>query len=345
MSVINQVLQDLDRRGVAVNVGEQTLASVPARPRRWPWLAAGLALATGLVLVWALRPPVSEPSPAPVVSAPVAASAPAQTTRKPAVAKTGTPPVSTVAPVKVPAASSVEKPKVAAAKSDIPISAPSPSQKIVAQTPAALPATLAPASGKRMNTQNQADAEYARAVMLVEQGREEEAQGALHAALKLDAGHREARSLLAHLLIQTRRSNEAESVLQEGLSLHPDASADAMLLARLRVERGDVATALETLHAGSPHAQQQADYRAFTGTLAQRLGKHDEAVAEYQAALRLAPDNAGWWVGLGISLQAAGHAAEAQAAYQRALALGTLTPAMQRFAEQRASAGQKQQGE
>ena len=106
-----------------------------------------------------------------------------------------------------------------------------------------------------------------------------------------------------------------------------------------------MSAALETLRAGLQHAQQKPDYRAFMDTLAQRLGQQEEAVTHYQAALQLAPDNAGWWVGLGISLQAAGHETEARAAYQRALALGTLTPAMQRFAEQRAGAGQKQQGE
>lgn len=341
MSVINQVLQDLDRRGVAVNVGEQTLASVPARSRRWPWLVG--ALVVTLSAVWVIRSSASAPPLAPGVSAPVAASTPAPMNPKPAMARVVAPAASAVAAVKVQAASSVEKAKVEPAKSDVPISVPSPSQQIVA--PASLPATLAPASGKKMNAQNQADAEYARAVMLVEQGRNDEAQTALTTTLKLDNGHREARTLLARLLIQARRSTEAERLLQDGLSLHPDASADAMLLARLRVERGEVNAALETLLAGAPHAQQKPDYRAFMGTLAQRLGRHEEAVTDYQAALQLAPDSAGWWVGLGISLQAAGREAEAKTAYQRALALGTLTPEMQRFAEQRLNGGQKRQGE
>jgi predicted RNA polymerase sigma factor len=48
---------------------------------------------------------------------------------------------------------------------------------------------------------------------------------------------------------------------------------------------------------------------------------------------------------LGISLQATGREAEAKTAYQRALTLGTLTPEMQRFAEQRLNGGQKRQGE
>lgn len=342
MSVINQVLQDLDRRGVAVNVGEQTLASVPVPAPRWPWFAGALTLAIAATLVWVMRPtgsaPAAIPSAAVGVAAPVTASAPAPARTSATAKRAVTPAASAVTPVKAQAAAPLALAKTEPAKPVEPMAAPAPSQKVLA--PAATPV-----SGKKMNTQNQADAEYARAVMLVEQGREDEAQSALTATLKLDNGHREARTLLARLLIQARRSNEAERLLQDGLNLHPDASADAMLLARLRVEHGEVAAALETLRAYAPHAQQKPDYRAFMGTLAQRLGRHNEAVTDYQAALQLVPANAAWWVGLGISLQAAGHEAEAKSAYQRALALGMLTPEMQRFAEQRLNGGQKRQGE
>jgi len=107
------------------------------------------------------------------------------------------------------------------------------------------------------------------------------------------------------------------------------------LLARIQVERGDLQGAHDMLsrHAGS--AANNADYHAFDAALLQRLGRHTEAVAGYQAALRLAPGAGVWWMGLGISLQADNRGTEALEAFRRAKAAGGLSPDLLGFVDQR----------
>jgi Tfp pilus assembly protein PilF/ketosteroid isomerase-like protein len=208
-------------------------------------------------------------------------------------------------------------------------------EQVVAPPPVPLAAPVAALQpGKQMSAQNQADNEYARASLMLEQGRTEEANAALQAALKLEPRHVEARTLLARLWLEQKQQAEAERLLIEGISLQPEQSGYSMLLARMKVARNDLSGGVEVLKAGLPQAQHRADYRAFYATLLQRAGNHAEAVTNFQAALHHQPGNAPWWLGLGISLQAAGQASEAKSAFQQALALGTLSPELQRYAQQ-----------
>jgi MSHA biogenesis protein MshN len=106
-----------------------------------------------------------------------------------------------------------------------------------------------------------------------------------------------------------------------------------MLLARLQIERGG--SGIETLTRTLPHASGNGEYQAFLAGALQRQGRHAEAAEQYQAALRSAPGNAIWWMGLGISLHADKRDADARAAFRRAEAAGTLTPELQAFVERK----------
>ena len=180
-----------------------------------------------------------------------------------------------------------------------------------------------------------AENEFRSATALLNQGRVAEAMDGYKLALQQDGGHAAARQALVGLLLESRRIDEAQQLLQEGLRLNPDRSAYAILLARIQVERGDLQGAHELLsrHAGS--AASNADYHAFDAALLQRLGRHKEAVTEYQAALRLAPRAGVWWMGMGISLQADNRGTEALDAFARAKAAGGLGPDLLDFVDQR----------
>jgi MSHA biogenesis protein MshN len=86
-------------------------------------------------------------------------------------------------------------------------------------------------------------------------------------------------------------------------------------------------------HAGG--AVNDADYHAFDAAVLQRLGRHREAVAAYQSALRLAPRAGLWWMGLGISLQADSRGADALDAFRRARSAGGLNSDLLAFVDQR----------
>jgi MSHA biogenesis protein MshN len=101
------------------------------------------------------------------------------------------------------------------------------------------------------------------------------------------------------------------------------------------VERGAVAEATATLEKALPYANSQADYQAFLAALLQRQNRNDEAIAHYQIALQLAPNNGIWLMGYGMSLQAMQRNADAKDAFKHALDTQTLSPDLQAFVQQK----------
>ena len=167
------------------------------------------------------------------------------------------------------------------------------------------------------------------------QGRVSEGTEGLRTALTIEAAHEGARQTLVSLLMEQRRFDEAFSALQQGLELNPANSSFAMLTARIQVERKDLAGALVVLQKYAPAAGSNAEYHGFSAALHQRLGRHADAVEEYQTALRLSPQTGAWWVGLGISQEASDRRKEALASFQRAQSVGNLSPELVAYVDQR----------
>lgn len=167
----------------------------------------------------------------------------------------------------------------------------------------------------------QAEAEYRLAVLAQGEGKSEEALARYRMALAQQASHSRARLALANLLVEMKRYDEAEEMLQTGMEQGTRRLQFAQTLARLKVERGDAAAALRILQQQGAEGDGNADFQAFTGALLNRLGRPHEAVSHYQEAVRLEPNQARWWAGLGIALDADGKPAEARDAYLKARSL------------------------
>ena len=195
--------------------------------------------------------------------------------------------------------------------------------------------TSADAAMKHMSPQQRAENEFRRGSALLQQGRGADAQDAFRDALQFNANHDGARQALLGLLIEAHRNADAERLLQDRLNLGASHPGFAAALARLQLDRGDTTAAIETLQRTLPFAAQNADYVALLAAILQRAGRHVEAVEQYHAAVRLAPNAGVWWMGLGISQQALNHVAEAQDAFKRARAGNALTPELQAFVDQR----------
>jgi MSHA biogenesis protein MshN len=180
-----------------------------------------------------------------------------------------------------------------------------------------------------------AESEYRKALALHSQGRQNEALAGFGAALQADPTHVNARLGLVNMLLEQRRLADAQAILEEGLGLVPGQPQWAMRLARIQIERGDLRGASDTLQKTSSGATGDAEFHALHAAVLQRLTLHKEAVTEYQAALRLAPQAGVWWMGLGISLEADGRGLEAREAFQRARASGALSAELDRFVEQK----------
>ncbi len=215
----------------------------------------------------------------------------------------------------------------AAAASERMAKAETPSKPAAALVEKQLPA------GKGGREQSEAD--YRRAVMLVNGARVQEATDVLLDVLSRDGSHTASRQLLARLLIEQRRLDEAYAILAEGLALQPGQVGWAMTLARLQVERSDLAGAARTLQASQQYAAGNADYLGFAAHVQQRLGQHKAAVELYQGAIRVAPGEGRWWLGLGLALESDQRAAEAREAFLRARATGSLNPDLQALVDQK----------
>jgi MSHA biogenesis protein MshN len=375
MSVINQVLLDLEKRrasGAERSVLPNHVRALPEGERvvPWGWIAAGGAavIAAGAVS-WAFYSgfdsPLTRAASAPAaqrgaeiaIERVVAASAgvtvdagPAdegESMRKEALASRLSFELSSLPPE--PASATTRAPLSTArviGKGDSQPSAGSevtgavvpPVKAAGGAAPAKTPAAAQPGIRKEVRQptpRELAENEYRKAITSLHQGRLAESQEGFQAALNLYPGHLGARQALVGLLLESRKPGEAERVLQDGLALAPAQTGFALTLARLQVDRGEPAMAVATLRKGLEHAPGNADYTAFLAALLQRQGRHDEAIEQFQSALRTRPAAGVWWLGLGVSLQAANRTAEAQDAYRRARAANNLSPELAAFAEQR----------
>jgi MSHA biogenesis protein MshN len=180
--------------------------------------------------------------------------------------------------------------------------------------------------------------DFRRAVALLNLGRVAEAQQLLTGVLKTEPGHANARQVYVALLVEQGRIEPARRLLEDGLALSPGHAPFALTLARIHTEQRDYPAALGVLNKVVEPAVSEPNHQALRGAVLQRLGRHAEAVESYQKALRVAPQQATSWLGLGISLEALGQAAEAGEAYRRALGAGPLAPEARDYAETRAAA-------
>lgn len=325
MSLINKMLQDLDARGPqGKDPMQPEIKSVGrADPRlSLPVIAAAVAGAALIgvagVIGWRfLQRPAAAPvvaGPAPIVAAPVAPPAPVASA-----------PVSAPLPVAAAPTEAVAKPRVAA-----PARAEKPAPQI--KMAAALPAPRPPGEPQAMRRRGAED-DYRRALAGLQDGRVAEAMAQLEEALRVDPRHEAARQTLVGLLVEERRTDEAMRLLQAGLALDVRQPALAMLLARLQIEGGG--SGVETLQRTLPAAVGNADYHAFLAGALQRDQRHREAAEQYLAALRGAPENGVWLMGLGISLLADKRDADAAEAFQRARSSGNLPEALRGFVDRK----------
>lgn len=374
MSLINKMLQDLDARGGADRQAAASVAAMVQRrqaPRQALVAGAGAAAVVLAAAGWygwttmhagraggataPVRAGVDGPAPAPalptVIAAPLAAPAPAVAEA----AKVEEKPVAEIAAELKTAKQAVQHaraeaaalaaqhrarqaPPLASASATTPQAAPARARDPVRESARLQPKDVAGApqpvaGGVTMTSQQQGDNAYKRALAALQEGRVQEAFAQLEQAVLVFPRHDAARQTLVGLLLEARRNEEAIRHLQLGLGLDLRQPQMAMLLARLQIEKGSAA--IETLQRTLPYAGANPDYLAFLAGVLQKAQRHHEAVEQYQAALRLMPHNGIWWMGLGISLQADKRGSEAQDAYARAKASGSLTPELTSFVERK----------
>ena len=355
MSIINKMLQDLDRRhGMSDTNVTPALSQVrtvtPARKdREWFWriIALLMIIAVGWVgwIAWQLQPRES-------IATEQAFKASREAQRTPVAAAVEQKPAAVSSVIEKPAAPEPDKPAPQAVETfrlapgiDTPvrerIAKPVPAaetrQRYRAEarsrcTPRAHPADATPTQTavrveKRDHVRtapDRAEVDFRRGAALLTQGRAVEAEEAFGAALAADPAHEAARQALVAMDLEQNRLDEARRLLQEGVALSPGNARFAAVLARIYAERRDYGAALEVLNGVKAPGQENPELQSLRGTVLQKLGRDAEAAEAFRMSLRSLPQNGAGWMGLGISLESLGKKAEASDAFRRAAAAGTL---------------------
>jgi tetratricopeptide (TPR) repeat protein len=85
--------------------------------------------------------------------------------------------------------------------------------------------------------------------------------------------------------------DQAYKSIQETLALHADEPAYQLLLAKVQLERGELAAALATLQHVAYQGQPVAERHYVCGLLAERYGRTEEALLHFEEARKLDPLN------------------------------------------------------
>ena len=365
MSLINQVLRDLERREPSmpmqpITVGAPTVpesasaadmslapeavswSSIRAvedeRPRHWR--LAGLGLSALLLIgggAWWLGHGSASQSAAP--AAPTAADL-QKIASLPVIPDIEPDPKAEVPPLPEPVAAVEPPPPAPPVKPASAAHSATARQAIKAVAapvkPAPEPKAAPPAPDKPAQAAAVPRAEQlflqAQAELKQEQG--DAALNSLRAALEADPKHVQARLTLARLLIERKQLPAASDLLADGVMLLPQQNAFVLALAPLWIQSGqqDDAMALLAQSAKQPAATPQLS--SYYAAQLLRLKRHAEAATQFRAALRSDPAQPDWLIGLGLSLQGAGQNRDAIDAFRRAYETGRLNPERKDLVEQ-----------
>ncbi len=148
--------------------------------------------------------------------------------------------------------------------------------------------------------------------------------------------HVEARLQLFALLVQRSRLDQAEQVVREGLALDGKEYRLRKAYARLLVERQQGQSAIDLLvQRPLPTVAEDLEYFALLAGLLQDRGDYRQASGIYQQLLQVRPQQAIWWMGLGVSLEQSGDRKGAFEAYRQAQRLPGLRSDLQQFVSNR----------
>jgi MSHA biogenesis protein MshN len=344
MSIINQMLRDLDARGAASIEPPAGGIHAPAKKHSPGGRMAALLVllsmlgVAGYLVLSERMPKASKPSPPAtiarhdLVSAPVVVPSPVLVETQP---EPEPPPVKQAAapePAPVVVKSSVEP--VGQMKRALALSMPA-----VRETPAVPVSVQAePVIVKKvvvLSPENEAQQLFDDAQALRRTGKIDAAIGKYRQALERNPGMLNARIQLARLMQESGQADAALSLLKTGYDQQPDTGL-AIAEGRLLAELGRRDEALNWLARGR-EGLRPADH-ALMGALLSQSQRHEDAVKAYQRALVADPNQGGWLLGLGLALESLGRNEEAQMAYRNALEHGEFKSDVANFLRQKLGA-------
>ncbi len=145
--------------------------------------------------------------------------------------------------------------------------------------------------------------------------------------------HQAARKQLAALLYGRQATQQAVNILAQGIELNPQDAELRLMQARIYVESGFQEQAYDILR---PLSQVlDTEYQALLATLAQSLKQYESAKVAYTQLIKIQANQGRWYLGLAISHDSLGEYQQAYTAYNNAINTSGLSDSALSFARQR----------
>ncbi|GLX77870.1 MSHA biogenesis protein MshN [Thalassotalea insulae] len=142
-----------------------------------------------------------------------------------------------------------------------------------------------------------------------------------------------ARKQLAALWFGRKSYQAAHNLLSQGLALAPDDSEYRMMKARIYLSQGQKLAAVNTLKVLAE--LENVEYQALLASNAQQLAQHDVAIQAYQLLVKLQPENGRWWLGLAVAYDSNSQFKQAVTAYHQVRDNSDISESARQFARQR----------
>jgi len=345
MSLLNQVLQDLEKRKATGDIAEpfqiNHVKAVTVTPKKTPYLLFTLIVLTCFIAILSyflfIRQSVNIDPPAlqqtPVIAAKEVVTPASQNItikesqqKKPALQLAKKPQVLTKNLAKK------IKPKQHAVNNKVATQQAQVTQIKIPQTP--IKQTLKSQAIKTLSPEQKAEKFYKTAEKqhnIIEQQRN------LESTLKLNPQHINARLLLSSILLQQGLTEKTTNILEQGLSLFPKNMRLINLRSQLLLQNKQAQIALTLLHRLDATYVQDETYLSLLASAYQQNNNNENSLNVYQKLVTINPKKAEYWLGLAISLEKQGNTRQALNAYQQALNKNTLKIVIVSYIKQRIS--------
>jgi MSHA biogenesis protein MshN len=148
--------------------------------------------------------------------------------------------------------------------------------------------------------------------------------------------HKSARKQLAALWFGRQAYSDALNLLSQGIHLSPNDNEFRLMKARVYLQQNRVQQGFATLN-NMPGVNEvvNVEYQSLRATTAQQLNEFSFAAQAYQILVNIEPSAARWWLGLAVAHDSNSEFEQASNAYKTALNKSGLSGSAETFARQR----------
>lgn len=157
----------------------------------------------------------------------------------------------------------------------------------------------------------------------------------LHEILSIAPQEMKIRKQLAALLFSKSQLSDAKNVLSIGIEQAPTDSSMRLMLSRIFYRLGELDQAFTVLAEHPYSSLANNELVSFRAALAEKTGNYGIAQEDYLLLVQRNPNNAKWWLGLGVSQDKQKLSEQAISSYQQAQSLNQLPQQVDTFVAQR----------